>query len=196
MSRNIHHHTPPSFQILLMGPQHVGKSSIGSALAKKLHCPFFDTDRHILSQYTGMHKTVRELYLYLGEKKFRTLEKNALTQIPLHCVCATGGGLSENVQAHAHITPIHPKVLLVSTPEKIWPRIIVRGIPAYLCSYFSVEPSRIDLDLAKEKFIEIFHLRVQMYKKLTDYTIDVTDITVETAVDRILSYLRSCDYVQ
>lgn len=66
--------------IILLGPKHCGKTSVGKALATLLSCDFIDLDEEITRQ-TG--KTPRELYKE-GVEIFQKAEVDSLRR----CVAA------------------------------------------------------------------------------------------------------------
>ncbi|MEO5641701.1 MAG: shikimate kinase [Bacteroidia bacterium] len=78
-------------RIFLVGYMGSGKSLMGAALAKELGVNFFDLDRAI-EKKAG--KDVAAIFAAEGEKHFRELEKNCLTELLEEddCVIATGGG--------------------------------------------------------------------------------------------------------
>jgi shikimate kinase len=76
--------------IILVGMMGVGKSSLGSRLAKRLHRPFVDSDMEI-EKAAGMGITA--LFETYGETELRALERRVLQRLltqPPH-VIATGG---------------------------------------------------------------------------------------------------------
>ncbi|HET6990728.1 MAG TPA: shikimate kinase [Bacteroidia bacterium] len=87
-------------RIFLVGYMGSGKSSMGAALAKELGLNFFDLDKAI-EKKAG--KDVAAIFASEGEKVFRELEKNCLTELLLEddYVMACGGGtpcFSDNME--------------------------------------------------------------------------------------------------
>src|SRR3954467_15421359 len=87
-------------RIFLVGYMGSGKSSMGAALAKELGLNFFDLDKAI-EKKAG--KDVAAIFASEGEKHFRELEKNCLTELLLEddYVMAVGGGtpcFSDNME--------------------------------------------------------------------------------------------------
>jgi len=77
--------------IILVGMMGVGKSSLGSRLAKRLQCPFVDSDMEI-ERASGMGIT--SLFKTYGEEELRALERRVLQRLvaePVRTVIATGG---------------------------------------------------------------------------------------------------------
>ncbi|MDX8431716.1 MAG: shikimate kinase [Candidatus Algichlamydia australiensis] len=72
--------------LILCGPKGAGKTTFGKKLAELLGRPFFDTDQ--------MFGDSKKLYLELGEKNFRELEKSTLQKLKRveSSIIALGGG--------------------------------------------------------------------------------------------------------
>jgi len=86
-----------SLNIVLIGMPGCGKTSVGTALAKKMGREFIDTDK-LITQAAG--RPIPEIFAdnsgaTSGEEKFRTLETNVLRDICKQSgkVIATGGGV-------------------------------------------------------------------------------------------------------
>ncbi|HPR30679.1 MAG TPA: shikimate kinase [Prolixibacteraceae bacterium] len=78
-------------RIYLIGYMGSGKSTVGRKLARKLDLQFIDLDDYIEERN---HKTIPELFAYLGEEGFREAERKALQEVSRfeNIVVATGGG--------------------------------------------------------------------------------------------------------
>lgn len=79
-------------KIVLVGYMGSGKSTIGKILSKKTGIPFFDLDE-IIEKNT--QKTISELFLEIGEIKFRKLEHETLNNFlakQIDFVLSLGGG--------------------------------------------------------------------------------------------------------
>jgi len=130
--------------IILLGPKHSGKTSVGKALAlllsgnSQLH-EFVDLDDYI-EQRSG--KSPRALYIE-GQEIFRQAEAEAIEALfrpemtpPFSSlVVASGGGLADNPDALALLakhTAVIPVFLDVSA-ETAWERIAAAGtLPPFL----------------------------------------------------------------
>jgi len=75
----------------LAGPPCSGKSTAGTILAELLSVRFCETDRMVES---SLGKPISWIFHNLGEKAFRTAEKQAVEKALAHepCVIALGGG--------------------------------------------------------------------------------------------------------
>jgi shikimate kinase len=76
--------------VVLIGPMGVGKTTIGKKLAKKLDCPFLDTDKEIIRD----HGSIAKIFEKFGEQYFRELEQDYLGRaLSTQAIVATGGGI-------------------------------------------------------------------------------------------------------
>jgi shikimate kinase len=67
--------TAPFLPIILIGPPGAGKTTVGTALAARLHVPFTDTDA-VVEAVAG--KPVSDIFVTDGEPEFRRLERDAV----------------------------------------------------------------------------------------------------------------------
>lgn len=79
-------------RIYLVGFMSSGKTTLGKAVADRLHVPFIDTDERIASREQA---SVMDIFTDKGEWYFRDLETDALKETLLFdkALIATGGGL-------------------------------------------------------------------------------------------------------
>ncbi len=77
--------------IFLVGMMGAGKTTLGKALAQRLHLEFVDTDR-VLVERTGVPVTT--IFEIEGEDSFRKRESCVLAELAERedCIIATGGG--------------------------------------------------------------------------------------------------------
>ena len=87
-----------SEKVILIGPPGAGKSTIGSALAKKMKVKFADTDALIEAK---LDKKISDIFVDLGEPVFRTEELIVLAQVLQsdNGVVSLGGGAPISPQA-------------------------------------------------------------------------------------------------
>jgi len=82
--------------VSLVGFQSSGKSWIGATLAQRLATPFYDLDTLVLergnSLFGSAYGSVRELFISIGEKSFRNLERLVLSEHKFYGILACGGG--------------------------------------------------------------------------------------------------------
>ncbi|MDR3304252.1 MAG: shikimate kinase [Treponema sp.] len=126
--------------IMLTGPKHAGKSSVGRALAALYHAQFVDLDE-LVAEQSG--KSPRELYTE-GPSVFQQAETVALASLlaAQHHdglrVAAAGGGLIDNAEAWALATDAATarRVIIVSldvSSQTAWERIRAEpSLPPFL----------------------------------------------------------------
>lgn len=78
-------------RIYLTGFMGSGKTTVGGCLAECLGLPFFDLDHEI---ETRVGKSIREIFVEVGEPGFRRLEHEVLAAVAQgpEAIVATGGG--------------------------------------------------------------------------------------------------------
>ena len=124
--------------IVLVGPKHSGKTSVGKALASLLSCGFVDLDEFI-AQRSG--KSPRALYGE-GPEVFRKAEAEALAALleskkagaSSFLVIASGGGLIDNPDALSIMSRFPITSVFLDVYAKIaWKRIRAeRELPPFL----------------------------------------------------------------
>jgi shikimate kinase len=79
-------------RIFLVGYMGAGKTTLGKALARRMHLSYIDTDQFIENRY---HKKVCDLFASGGEAHFRKIEYHTLCEVSEieNVVISTGGGL-------------------------------------------------------------------------------------------------------
>ena len=173
--------------IILLGFQHVGKSTVGKLLAAKLQRPFIDLDAQIEQNYqnqirTQQRRSCREIYQQHGDVFFRDCETSALRQViemPA-AVIALGGGAPIRATNQELIKP-HRLVHLAAAPAVIYARIMANGKPAYFPA-----------DQDPEIFFEhLWQHHGTIYTGLADLTIDNTDNPDQAAEQIFVHWSRS-----
>ena len=113
-------------RVYLTGFMACGKTAVGSALAARLGAPFVDLDHEIESR-AGI--TIREIFDYAGEDKFRDLEHRALgdTRETPAAVIATGGGTFVSERNRKLIRELGVSVWIDATFDEIVGRLSDHG---------------------------------------------------------------------
>ena len=113
-------------KIILVGYMGSGKTSVGKFLSEKTGIPFFDLDE-IIEKNTG--KTISELFLEIGEIKFRKLEHDALNDFLItqaEYVLSLGGGAPCYADNHLYlrkdgITSVYLKASVKELVKRLTP---------------------------------------------------------------------------
>ncbi len=101
--------------VFLVGLPGAGKSSIGTAVATKLHIPFVDLDREI---ETTAEKSITRIFAEDGESAFRTMEFEATKRLPrTSAIVAPGGGWISNEAVRVLVPRAGPAIYLRVEPR-------------------------------------------------------------------------------
>lgn len=106
-------------RIILIGYMGAGKTTVGKALAKELHMPFYDLDWYIESR---MHKTVKAIFDERGEAGFRKIEYNMLHEVAEFedIIISCGGGTPCFFDNIDYMNRQGETVYLKATPEVLY----------------------------------------------------------------------------
>jgi shikimate kinase len=159
--------------VTLIGMSGVGKSRIGKLLSKKLNYGFVDIDRIIEAAYG---KKLQDIVNCLGDAKFLELEENAILGIGrVDCsVISPGGSSIYSVRAMVFLKGLSVVVFLDASLEEIQRRAVdfsERGI----------------VGLKAKGLEKLFLERLPLYRRYADVTVDVTGLSDEAVVDRVLA---------
>lgn len=115
--------------IALLGVRGAGKSTIGRALARRLHAPFAELDG-LIERQAGL--TLREIFDVHGEPYFRRVEREVLQGfLDEHdgrtAVLATGGGIVSDPRTWKLLRGRALCVWLKATAEDHWTRVLSQG---------------------------------------------------------------------
>ena len=159
--------------IFLIGPMGAGKSTIGRALAKELHCDFYDSDQ-VIEQRTGAD--LAWIFDIEGEEGFRKREQQVieeLTQLQ-GIVLATGGGaiiMTENRNALA-----------------------ARGTVIYLKTSLDMQYKRtkraakrplLRTENVKQTIDKLWEQREPLYNEIADLSFDTDSLSLRAIVNEI-----------
>jgi len=160
-------------KICLIGMPGSGKSTIGRALSKHLKFSFYDTDEEIELK---KQSKIKDIFNNEGEDHFRKIERSIFKKLILNrnTVISTGGGLI-----------LKNKDLLKQTFN-----IYLNCNLETLTERTSRNNYRPLLKNNVEKNIKLlFNDRKNIYNKISDLTINVTDNTQKT-IRNILDFLK------
>lgn len=153
--------------VFLCGFMGCGKTTVGTLLAKKLGCKFYDLDKYIEDK---AQMTIPEIFNKFGEEHFRSLESDAIAEFKdKKGVVATGGG-----------------ALLSEKNEKIANEC---GITVFIDTDFEICYNRIKGDenrpiafnSTKEQLKERFDARYPLYKAHSGMSCDGNDSPLNIA---------------
>lgn len=170
--------------IFLTGFMASGKSTIGPILANTIGWDFLDLDK-VIEEKTS--KKIVDIFREEGEKFFRELETNTLTEITRlnKYVISLGGGTIENEENLKMINNNGILVYLETSPEAAYRRLrFKRDRPALLFD---------DHEPTKEEFLNrintILRRRLKYYNQ-ADIKINTDNKPVGITVDQIVKILR------
>ena len=119
--------TPPPEIVALLGLRGAGKTTIGRALARRLHVKFVELDRRIEK---AADMSLAELFSIYGEEHYRRLERDTLVQVlneKRSMVLAAGGGIVASPDTFALLKKHAETVWLRATAEDHWNRVVRQG---------------------------------------------------------------------
>ena len=166
--------------IVICGMKHCGKSTHGQFLARKLSCPFLDTDDLLEAKFFELEKNPlnsREIYNLHGEDYFRQLEVDVIHSLidaadkDKTQVIALGGGVPSNPKLGAELKNLGNFVFLKNDLDVLYKRIVRKGLPGFLQG-----------ENPYEKFLKLYSERERRYIELSDLTIEFDkDVAVKEA---------------
>jgi len=113
--------------VALLGLRGAGKTTIGKALARRLHVRFVELDRRIEK---AAEMSLAEIFSLYGEDYYRRLERETLAQVLAEnraMVLATGGGIVATPDTYAMLKKAAITVWLKADPEDHWNRVVRQG---------------------------------------------------------------------
>src|SRR5262249_17936220 len=113
--------------IALLGVRGAGKSSVGTALARRLGVAFVELDQRI-EQTAGL--PLGEVFALHGEAYYRRIEREVLTRLlgdPPPMVVATGGSIVNDPTNYDLLRTRCRTIWLRARPEDHWNRVVAQG---------------------------------------------------------------------
>jgi len=160
--------------IILVGLKGTNKSEIGEELARRLKMKFIDTD-DIMKRERGLE--LPKLLEKIGEKQFRSLEKNIIKKIlnVSNTVIVVGGGSILNSK---NIRALKQNGLVVS---------LITSKINFKRNKFEDEKSRLlsQWNQVFQSAKSILNLKTPSFPA-ADYIIDVTDLSIEDTSQKII----------
>lgn len=154
-----------------------GKTSVGRALAKRLHKLFYDTD-HEIERVTGVK--IPLIFEIEGEAGFRARESKMLAELVQRpdIVLATGGGAVLSEPNRRLLTERGTVVYLRASPRDLWLRTRHDKNRPLLQT---TEP--------QAKLQDLFEQRDPLYREIADLVVDTGNQTVAALAHRLESRL-------
>ena len=171
--------------IYLVGLMGAGKTSVGKALARRLHKDFFDTDQEI-ERSTGVRIPV--IFEIEGEAGFRARETRVLGELVRrrNLVLATGGGIVLDEGNRRLLVNNGTVVYLRGSVDDLWART----------RYDKNRPLLRTADPAA-KLAELFAQRDPLYREVASLIVDTSSQSVGSLANslekRLLQYARGSD---
>ena len=159
--------------IFLVGLMGAGKTSVGRALAKRLHKTFYDTDREI-ERATGVKIPV--IFEIEGEAGFRAREAKLLAELVRHTniVLATGGGAVLSEQNRRLLAEHGTVIYLRATAPDLWQR-----------THHDKNRPLLQTDDPLKKLQELFAQRDPLYREIADVIIDTGSQSVGSLAHKL-----------
>lgn len=164
--------------VSLIGLPGSGKSTVGRQLARRLHCPFVDSDQ-VLEERLGC--SIRAYFEREGEERFRDIEQAVLDELTHRpdCVLSTGGGAvlrptnRENLKSRTQV------VYLKSSPDELFRRL-------------RHDTNRPLLQVADPlgRLRELYAVRDPLYREVAHFVIETGRPSVGTLVNMIVMQLE------
>ncbi|MFO0588049.1 MAG: shikimate kinase [Polyangiaceae bacterium] len=170
---------PGSRIVALLGLRGAGKSTVGCALAQKLHADFIELDGRI-EEAAGL--SLAEIWELHGEGYYRGLERELLANILADgrpAVIATGGGIVAEPATWEMLRRSALTIWLRATPQEHWDRVIAQGDHRPMAN----DP------LAMARLESLLHEREAQYREAR-FTVDTSGADVKTVVARVEAIVR------
>lgn len=173
--------------IILIGFRCTGKSTIGKALAERLHWHFIDADDYLEQRY---QVPIKDMFEHRGESWFRLLESDVIRDLARYdsTVIATGGGAVLRYKNMANLKRNGTIVLLEADPDTVYRRI--QDDPRTI----SKRPPLTNKDPYTE-VREQMAFRRPYYVKAADIAVSTSKRTVPEVVDAILEQLSRSGFL-
>ena len=161
--------------LILTGMPACGKSTLGVVLAKTLGMKFVDTD--LIIQEVENCK-LQEIIDERGMQEFLRIEEKVLSEIEAeNSIISTGGSAVYSDKAMKHLGSIGDVVYIKLSLDEIERRlnnIKTRGI--------AMKPG--------ETLADLYNMRVPLYEKYADITIETEGMGIEESIEVLIEKLK------
>lgn len=165
--------------LILIGFMGAGKTTVGNRFARELDWKMIDTDQRVVEK-AGM--PVTEIFSKYGEKRFREMETEVLTELLLEsrpAVVSVGGGLPVQPQNAVYLKKMGTTVYLRAKEETLIGRL--QGD--------KTRPLLQNGGLEK-KIHALLNERAEIYEERADVVLDTDGLTLEQTVGTLLKILK------
>ncbi len=168
--------------IALVGLRGAGKSTLGTALAKKLNKEFIEIDKKIES-LAGI--TLSEIFSLYGQEGYRRFEKACLAEVlnqPEGCIIETGGSVVTDKASYDMILSSCFTIWIKAKAEDHMIRVINQGDTRIISSTLRVQ----------EDVQEILQNREPLYE-LADKTINTSIGSIAQCLTELAEFISGSD---
>lgn len=161
-------------RVALVGLRGAGKSTLGSALAKELRCPFVELDREI-EREAGI--SLSEVFLLYGQTGYRRIEHRCLERIIQsneQMVMSVGGGIVSESATYNVLLLNCFTVWVKASPEEHMARVVAQG---------DLRPMQGNAE-AMQDLNRILTAREPLYRK-ADVTLDTSGESAEQSLKKL-----------
>lgn len=168
--------------IVLTGFMASGKTVIGKELAKKLNRKFVDTDELIEKENK---LKIYQIFSQFGEPYFRQLETEMIEKVTTedNLVIAVGGGAVLKEKNMKNLEKNGIIINLKVKPETVFERVKKDKVIRPLLQ--TEDPFERIKELLKQR---------EPYYMWCSFTLDVSELSVSEAVEKIIQFLKTSDY--
>jgi len=166
--------------IVLIGYRGSGKTTIGRKLADRLGWPFVDSDIEVV-KLAG--KSIKEIFESDGEPAFRDLESAVvadLVTLAKHVISLGGGAVMRMQNSNAIRAHGHTIIYLRADAQTLHDRIHADPVTK------SDRPALTKLGGGIDEILHLLATREPAYRAAMTTELDVTHLSPDQAVDRIL----------
>ncbi|GAA4832197.1 shikimate kinase [Garicola koreensis] len=167
--------------IVLIGPMASGKSTVGSALARRLSRPHLDTDHFFVAR----HGAIPVFFRTRGEAAFRAAEEKIVAELldsPRPSVVSLGGGAILSAATRQLLADCFVVFLDVTEAQAQ-----LRIGDAVTRPVLSSEPNVTPI----ERWKQIYAEREPLYRQCVDLVVSSAEDTVDSRVDTIVQSMAA-----
>lgn len=167
--------------IALIGFMGTGKTTIGKALAERLHMPFVDLDAVIVEE---QQMEIDEIFARYGETQFRSMEHDALCRAAAreNTIISPGGGAVLQAENRAVLNKHCCVISLSARPEVILERVDADDTVRPVLEH------RLPGQTKLARIKEVLESRAAYYQEAA-YCIDTSEQSVEQLTEQIVQWL-------